>query len=694
MAITQQRRPDAKDPKALLDAVKASPDRNVDPKLREAQQKLEKMDDKTEMSQDTAAQLQAMMGNAALAGLLNRGSETATSTADAAQKEAQEEVEEEGKDEGEDLEQSGVERVLPSFTNSAGTPGGSPFSMGHFFGGDDDGEGASAQPAGARWRPMPSLPDPDEEEPLEEVEAAEDGEEEGLDFGEAEVELGEAGIPEGMLQRGLRHPYRCALPDFSFERLVDLNRLDNAYGRGNTLLRLLATWAEQPDAKLLATAASFHPFAPEGSGFSGAITWVLALCELVLLQLPDRESWEPLFEVGLDGQTRPQVEQAAERLAPEGRLNAPAIVEFLVGERWEPEDVELLEEVHPAAAAVLARASFQAPLPLIDLWQPPPPPVSADPELEAHDAHFLSLFGEEEPTGGYSDEALQPVFDSMNALLGALGLAQAEVATAALAVSPWAEVGQVAGVCSLFDDLIKKVARRLVRVGRELEDLVGTDDPAPITSLSAEAMGVRGSAEVLRRAAFCTLGAHLRTQPPIAVVLPAAWEHAMAEVAREHTGEARKILEEAIEQAEDADQGRLSLLTGAWLLHAGFGTAAEGHLGWAAALLEKEEPHLAAGALLLLLSLRLSRGQDVGDLTDRLGKLGRELGASMVVAAAAIGELQATERLEVLQPAAAWMRTMEEGGALNLLKGRYAEWRLAERRRNPVVSPEPNMAQA
>jgi hypothetical protein len=95
MATTQQRRPDAKDPKALLDAVKASPDRNVDPKLREAQQKLEKMDDKTEMSQDMAAQLQSMMGNAALAGLLNRGSETATTTADAAQKEAQEEVEEE-----------------------------------------------------------------------------------------------------------------------------------------------------------------------------------------------------------------------------------------------------------------------------------------------------------------------------------------------------------------------------------------------------------------------------------------------------------------------------------------------------------------------------------------------------------------------------------------------------------------------
>ncbi|HNH46466.1 MAG TPA: hypothetical protein PKY30_05490, partial [Myxococcota bacterium] len=416
--------------------------------------------------------------------------------------------------------------------------------------------------------------------------------------------------------------------------------------------------------------------------------------ELVLLQLPDREAWEPLLEVGLDGQTRPQVEQAAERLAPEGRLNAPAILEFLVGERWEPEEVELLEEVHPAAAAVLARASFQAPLPLIDLWQPPPPPVSEDPELDAHDAHFLALFGEDEPAGGYSEEALQPLFDSMNALLGALGLAQAEVATAALAVSPWADTGQVAGVCALFDDLLKKVARRLVRVGRELEQLVDTDDPAPITALSAEAMGVRGSAEVLRRAAFCTLGAHLRTDAPVVAELPPAWERAMAEVAREHTGEARKILEDAIEQAEDAEQGRLSLLTGAWLLHAGFGTAAEGHLGWAAALMEKEEPPLAAGALLLLLSLRLSRGQDVGDVTERLGKLGRELGASMVVAAAAIGELQATDRLEALQPAAAWLRTMEEGGALNLLKGRYAECRLEDRLRHPPAEPEPEVAQA
>jgi hypothetical protein len=430
---------------------------------------------------------------------------------------------------------------------------------------------------------------------------------------------------------------------------------------------------------LLATAACFHPFAPEGSGFSGAITWVLALCELVLIQLPDREGWEPVFEVGLDGQTRPQVEQAAERLAPEGRLNAPAILEALVGEVWEPEEVELLEEVHPAVAAVLARASFQAPLPLIDLWQPAAPPVSADPELDAHDAHFRALFGEEEPTGGFSEEALQPLFDSLNALLGALGLAQAEVATAALAVSPWTEPGRVAGVCSLFDDLLKKVARRLVRVGRELEQLVDTDDPAPITSLSAEAMGVRGSAEVLRRAAFCTLGANLRQQAPEEVALPTAWQQAMAEVAREHTGEARKILEDAIEQAEESEQGRLSLLTGAWLLHAGFGTAAEGHLGWAAALLEKEEPPLAAGALLMLLSLRLSRAQDLGDVTERLEKLGKELGSSLVVAAAAIGELQATRRLEALHPPAAWLRSMEEGGALNLLKGRYAEFCWAQR---------------
>lgn len=688
MATSYQRRPDAKDPRSVMDAVKQAPDRNLDPNLRDTKQNLEKVDEKAELSQDVAAQLQGAMGNSALQGLLKQGSDTSTASADGNALEAQKAQEEEKEVEGDDKEAEAgeVERVLPSFGHAGGGGGsGSPYDMGRFFGGDDDGEAGTVNNSGPRWRPMPSLPDPDEDMPLE-TEDQEDGEhsEEPLPFEEADERLGDLPVPVSLLTRGLRYTHRCCLPGFSAEKLADLNRMDNAYGRGSSLLRFLASFAERTDAKILAIAACRHPVASEKVGFSGAIAHILALCELVLREIP--EGWEPLLEASLDVSTRPQLDVAAAELAPLGKLTAPALLEEVVGEQWDPEDVDLLEEAHPAAFEALRRACRLSQLPALDLWNPAPAPVEEDRQLEAMDTLFASLLGDDPGATGITEEQLQPLFDGMNALLGALGQAQAEVAAAGLVVLPWTEPGRIAGVCAVFDGMLKRVARRLVRVGRELEATIGTEDTEKVTTLSSEAVGVRGSAELLRQAAFYTFASVLRDQPAQEVELPEVWRQVEELVARGKTLEARDLLEGAVEQQEDA--GRLHLLNGAFLLENGFAGTAEVHLDWAATLLEKEAPALAAGALLMELGIQLGRDlrRDARATAQRLGELGRALEAPFVVVAAAIAEATAAEDRRILERAAVWLREHDAGGPLNVLKGRWVEMSVLQRE---VPAPPP-----
>ena len=137
--------------------------------------------------------------------------------------------------------------------------------------------------------------------------------------------LGDLPVSVSLLSRGLRYTRRCAVPDFSAEKLVDFCRLDNAYGRGAQLLQFLARHMEARDARILARAAILHPPAAEQTGFSGAIAHVLAFCELILRLVPD--DWEPVLEASLDAQTRPSLDNAASELAPQGRLTAPALLE-------------------------------------------------------------------------------------------------------------------------------------------------------------------------------------------------------------------------------------------------------------------------------------------------------------------------------------------------------------------------------
>lgn len=706
MATSYQRRPDGKDPRSILDAVKNTPSQKLDPKLdalKEAADKIgekgEKSAEKTELSHDLAAQIQASMGNAALQGLIKQGSETTTDSGDnTAQEQKQREEEAEEQEQEKEADSNEVERVLPIFGHAGGTStGNSPWGVGHYFGGDDDADADPARRAGGRWRPMPSLPEPDEDAPLEGI-GEEDGEDaELLDFAGAEEALGDAPWSPGLLSRGLRHAFRCALRPFSLELLAGLNRLDNAYGRGSAILKLLSAWADQPDARLLAVAVASHPVPTERLGFAGSIAHVLALSELILSGM-DRGQWEPVLEVALDARTRGLAEEAAAALAPQGQLTAPAIFEHVQGELAEPADVDLADEAPGPALRALERVAAISVLPALDLWQQERMSAqgigSADEELAAYDAMFGALFDEEAPPPGIRESDVTALFDGMNALLSAMGLLQVEVATAAMAALPWLDPQEASGICALFDTLLKRAARRLVRVGRDVEGLVGAEGEEALerlAALSQEAVALQGSTGLLRRGALCFLAGRLMPDAPADLqpaALPAGWEEAMALYQRGKTAEARDLLEQAIDEADDGDDeatlGRLHLLLGAWLLPAGFSGAAELHLDWAATLLGPAAPQLAAGAWLLLLSLHLDRDQpeEAREAAIQLDNIARDLGCPFTVAAAAIGAATAAQNPAVLEDGAWWLRDAGEGAALTLLRARWAEM-------SPGVAREP-----
>lgn len=684
MATTFQRRPDGKDPRSVLDALKQTPDRKMDPRLDEARQKLERVDERTEISQDLASQLQASMGNDALRDLIKKGTETTTDSGENTAQEAQQQEEEDLEQEKEP-EAGEVERVMPIFGHAGGSATGSSPWASHMFGGDDDGEAAANSRAGGRWRPMPSLPDPDEDIELEESEDDTDEPEDPLDFEAATLALGDATILPTLLNRGLRHPHRCAIKNFSSEHLPNLNRLDNAYGRASALIHFMADHADHNEARVLAIAAEKALICSERMGFSGTIAHSLALAELILGAMPVQPDWTPLLDVLLDPNSRAQIEEASAILAPQGQLSAPALLEQVLGSLAEAAEIDFQEESHPAAWEVVRRISHLSPLPVLELWQEPAQAPTEDEELSAMDALFEGLFERELPQEGITEEMLMPLFDGMNSLLGALGQAQVEVASAALPILRHGVAEEIVGICELFDSLLKRAARRLVRVGREVEGMIGSTDTAELTRLSAEAVAARASADLLRRAALQSLSQQLLPPTTAPIHLPKGWEEAKLWMDRAKTAEARQQLEAALEALEDSGQeaelAQLYLMTGAWMLEAGFGGAAELYLDWASTLSAKNNPALAAVAILLEMSLHLDRGwdEDAREAAMRLDSLGRDLNAPFVIAAAAIGASAASGQNNVLEDAAWWMQENGEGGALNLLKARWAEMAYAQK---------------
>lgn len=675
MATSHQRRPGDKVPSGPADLQRVDAGLKADLQRLENQRKaLEQRGGDTDVDAEVVAKMQPQLGNAAVQALLNRGTETArgTSAAEAAQEEAQEEDEDREK---EDEKEAGeVERVLPSFTSGAGGggSGGAPWAMGRLFGGDDDGDDGFLEVLQSGWRPMPVLPDPDEEAELEDVEAEDDADPDAVDLEGARAVLGEAPWRPALLSRGLRNARRLARRGFGPEALVDADGLDHALGRLRALLRFVAAHGDDGGAVLAARAATVAGEAafPVAAGFAGATARAAALAEATTAQLDP--AWVRVLEVALDFRARPLAEHAAAALAQEGTLAAPLLVARVIEREIAGVEVELDGGGHPAAVAALERAARVEPLPLVDLWEPPARPSAEDAALAAVDAILAAFTGEpdEAPTG-LAPADIQALYRAGNLLVGALGAMQVEAAAAALATLPHAEPARVLGVLEEVDSQLRRAARRLVRAADELQGLLGTDEHDRVRAISAEALAVRGVAELLRHGTLGTLGRMLHAGAGAAAELPLAGVE--ERVAAGRTAEAREAL------AALRAGPREALHAGALLLRMGFPEDAEAHLDRAAEL--KGPLGLAALSLRAGLLLARERWADAETVaTVQLGRATRReapyalADAAISVASArfAVGA-SAEEWQAPLREAAAWLRRRDEGAALNLLVARWGE---------------------
>jgi hypothetical protein len=683
MATTHQRRPDGKAPDART---------LVEPRDRAAlESQLQKLDEQQRILEqrgeseggldaEVAARLQPSMGNAAIAGLLNRATDTASAqSGDTALEEAQEEEKE---DEGEEKEAGEIEHVLPSFSTGGGGGGGGspPWAMGRMLGGDDDDEIEAIEVIAAGWRPMPTMPDPDEDGELEAGGDDENADEpDAIDLREANAALGDAPWRPAVLARGLRHPRLLGRRAFGPEALVDASGLDHALGRARAMLRFVALHGDGLDAVLLARAAvgSGEPVFPPAAGFAGATARALALVEVALASLPP--GWGAVLDVAVDPRARARIENVAVVVAEAGGLSATALFEAVGGQPIEAADVELVLGGHPAALAALAAAARPDPLPLVDLWVRPPARAGAERDLQvdALDAVLARFTGAAEPDGpGISHPDVAALFESMNLLLGAIGAVLVEVASAGVAVAPYVDPRRIAGVLDQTERVLRRAARRLYSGGEALEALLGTEDEERVHGLSVDTLGVRSTADLARQSALATFAGFLLDSEPQPPDLPDLYARAEAEALAGRAASARSLLDAAIVSAPPELEGRMLLAGGGLLLRLGFPEA--GQLAEAAERLGSGV--LAAGARSLSAGLALAREHwGAAEVDAQAGlRLGAAFGLPYVVADAACTRATAVARRggdwrAGLVEAAGWLREHDEGGALNLLKARWAE---------------------
>jgi hypothetical protein len=690
MATSHQRRPDGKapEPRTLVEPKDHAALEAQLQKVDEQKRALEQRGESETLDAEVAARLQPSMGNAAIAGLLNRATDTASAqSGDTALEEKQ--SEEDKEEEGEDKEAGEIEHVLPSFSTGGGGGGGGgggrpPWQMGRELGGDDEDDALDApEGAATAWRPMPVLPDPDEEGELEELDAEDTPDDpDVVDLREAHAALGDATWHPELLSRGLRNPRFLARATFGPEALVDASGLDQALGRARAMLRFVARYGDGLDAVLLAKAAigSGEAVFPAAGGYSGATARALALVEVALASLP--LGWATVLEVVADPRPRARVENVAVAVADAGALSATALFDAVVGAHVEPADVTLTLDAHPAALAALGAAARLDPLPLVDIWTPPADlatraaPAPHDP-IAALDAVLTHFTGGPAPAGpGLAPEDVTALFDSMNLLLGAIGATLVEVAAAGVAVAPHADLPTIAGVLYEAERALRRAARRVYSAGETLEGLLGSDDVDRVRALSAETLGVRSTTELARQSAVATLATLLLDAEHAPPPLPELFVRAEAEAAAGRTLAARDLLDAAVVSAPPEQEGRVLLAAGGLRLRLGLHDADQ--LAEAAERLGTGL--LAAGARSLSAGLSLARERwDAAEVDAVAGlQLGMDIGLPYVVADAACTRATAIARQggawrPALAAGAEWLRERDEGGALNLVKARWGE---------------------
>ncbi|MBM4369433.1 MAG: hypothetical protein FJ102_24685, partial [Deltaproteobacteria bacterium] len=471
----------------------------LDARAQEAQKALEKAQGGKEVDAEAAAQLQRGLGNSAVASMIKQGSDTDTATT-AAEATLDESREEEVEEEKEDKDAGEVEHVLPSFSTGGGGggPGGSPWAVGKFFGGDGDDDGDIVPIGSPRWRPMPLPPDPDEDVELLEIEDEQASEAIDASLDAAAARLGDAPWSAGTLSRGLRYAGRLAGRGV----MGDDGEPDPVWSRARAILRFLGTHAPEAEARALAMIGA-EIGVGESESLVQAVARELAIVERVLSR--HDVSWMAIADVAGDQRARARVEQAASKLAATSQLGAPSLLAEALGDVVEMAEVDLVAPPHPAALLALRGAAHLVPMAGLEGWTPPGLPAAEDEALAMVD-RLLAGDGADTTEGLPGVDAL---YDRMNTLLAAIGVAQVEGAAAALAAWPWLADGVAERVVHDLDAGLREAAQRLVDVGQRIEAAATAHDVATVEALSAAASGLAPLVARVRDEAVGTLAALL-----------------------------------------------------------------------------------------------------------------------------------------------------------------------------------------
>lgn len=644
----------------------------LDTRTKEAHRALEKAQAGGEIDAEVAAQLQKGMGNAALAGMVKGGSETSTATTEA-EATLDQAREKEGEEEHEEKEAGELEQVLPSFSSGGGGGGGnggnSPWAVGKFFGGDGDGETDPALLGGPRWRPMPVPPDPDDEVEVEALDTElEQAERPPVSLAEADAALGSAPWAAGPLTRGLRHPDRLVN-----RRAMDENGLpDSIWARARAMVSFLARHAPDAAVHHTAVAARALGVSPD-TPLVVAIARELAIVEACLARLPP--GWGAACDVAADQRARARVEQTAAALASENRLFAPELLSMTLGEVSPAVEVALGREAHPAAEAAVEAAAHLAEMPTISSWEPAPESIA--PTRSDVDRLLDAALGiiPDIPTLSAS---VVPLYRQLNRLLGALGAVQVEVASACVATWPWLPDGVAEGVATQLDKTLRVAARKLVEIGREVEQAVAENEAAPIEVLARRAAALGALVELSRSGAVRTLASGLLTTGRQPATVPQGEPELERMLLRGRSEQLRPLLEGrtdlyalSIGARLDGAPGVLARLRTVKPAP----TANQVPSAGSKTTVREELPPLPAGTLplnaplwrVLVLAAAESAGDEASVPEEYPAQSPYLLAYSAILAARTQGAFP-------LLHAAEQMRAMGEGGALNLLKAAWTEF--------------------
>lgn len=376
---------------------------------------------------------------------------------------ANEQEEETGQDQEQevDSERGRGNAASASGMGLAGGGGGhameAPWSMGHYFGGDDDGDAVAAPRPVVRWRPPDPPLDPDEPPPPSGEGDDDDPVRPALD--EARAALGEAIPGPGWLQRGLRYPERLAAVDFGPHTLALLGP-QHPFQRARAALRLVAEHDQGVAGHLARLAlAGRASSAPSVGGLAGATARALACLEALLGEADP--AWGAVLAVAVEPGARARVEAVAAEADDVRTIDAPELFRLAHGGRTSGVAIPGFARVHAAAEAVLLRIAGVEPLPEVVLPQPP----EAEPVVDPFADLFRSMTGGED-AGSLGNDA---VYDAWNQLLAALGGLHVELASAALAVGQLVPLDWALDELARFSETVGRATGRAVALGEAAE---------------------------------------------------------------------------------------------------------------------------------------------------------------------------------------------------------------------------------